>query len=317
MGILWSKTSSDDYERILSDLTTRIVELESLLADYRHRERRWSVWILSYGTLFYVLHAAYVFLYPRGQPTLAYRPLLDVAGLLIGPLVIYYGRRIVSWLYGRRMAGLEAALRNMRAKQKLKVEELKKLTSYYKTKGLVERFEIPDDEPVPVERVTGSVPNIVSPPVVDTISEKIQLRPFVPESTPTPPVPIPPMPIPTPQTWLDRLVDAIIGDDRNTRYALICPRCYAHNGLARPDEFDTIRTASLLSLIVVEYLCPNCHHMILPRVPKDPPGLPAASYSESSESIPEVSQATPKQQNKNVRRRGRRKSSVPDQSHSE
>ena len=52
----------------------------------------------------------------------------------------------------------------------------------------------------------------------------------------------PPTPTPTPPTWLDRLVDAIIGDDRSTRYALICQKCLSHNGLARSEDFDTVRT---------------------------------------------------------------------------
>lgn len=121
MGLLWSKAPSEDYERILSDLTTRITEQELFITELRHRERRWSVWVLSYGALLYILHALYVFFYPRGPPALSYRPLLDAIGLLFGPLVVYYGRRLIAWLYGKRLAHLEASLRALRAKQKLKV----------------------------------------------------------------------------------------------------------------------------------------------------------------------------------------------------
>jgi hypothetical protein len=121
MGILWSRPHSDDYERILSDLTTRIVELESLVVETRHCSRRWSLFILSYGTLLYVLHATYVFLYPRGPPTVAYRPLLDAIGLIMEPLLLIYARKLVVWLYSRKIQGLEATLRTLRAKQKLKV----------------------------------------------------------------------------------------------------------------------------------------------------------------------------------------------------
>ncbi len=42
-------------------------------------------------------------------------------------------------------------------------------------------------------------------------------------------------------TWLDRLVDVLIGDDsRNQKYALICGQCFFHNGLALPEEFISI-----------------------------------------------------------------------------
>ena len=49
------------------------------------------------------------------------------------------------------------------------------------------------------------------------------------------------------KTWMDRLVDAMIGDDsRHHRYALVCQRCHAHNGLALPDEIMTLSTFSFV-----------------------------------------------------------------------
>ena len=52
---------------------------------------------------------------------------------------------LLKWFRSRRstqMAKLEELLR----KQQQKVEELKKKTSYYTTKGLIERFESPNKE---------------------------------------------------------------------------------------------------------------------------------------------------------------------------
>jgi hypothetical protein len=120
------------------------------------------------------------------------------------------------------------------------VEELKKATSYYKTKGLVERFEIASDEETSM--TTGSESIQMAPKTAVATAE---WQPLSPPLQPPPP----PVSIPTPLTWLDRLVDAIIGDDRNTRYALVCPRCFSHNGLARPEEFDTLRTYNILLIL--------------------------------------------------------------------
>jgi hypothetical protein len=45
-----------------------------------------------------------------------------------------------------------------------------------------------------------------------------------------------------PQQWYDKLVDALVGDvGPETKYALICTHCYAHNGLVLPQEVDNIR----------------------------------------------------------------------------
>ncbi|PJF18508.1 hypothetical protein PSACC_01671 [Paramicrosporidium saccamoebae] len=292
MGILWSRSHSDDYERILSDLTTRIAELESLVADTRHRSRRWSLFIISYGTLLYVLHAIYVFLYPRGPPTVAYRPLLDAVGLVMEPVFVIYARRLV--------------------------EELKKATSYYKTKGLVERFEIASDEGAPM----NSEPMQPAPkPTVET-TEQQPLSP--PPASPPPP---PPAAAPTPLTWLDRLVDAIIGDDRSTRYALICPRCFSHNGLARPEEFEILRTHNipthLKELGNVASKASSSESIANEPISNEPISNGSTSNgsisngSASNESAPkqdipnEAAQVTPKQPSRTVRRRGRRKSPSP------
>ncbi|KAF9182561.1 hypothetical protein BGZ51_004681 [Haplosporangium sp. Z 767] len=46
----------------------------------------------------------------------------------------------------------------------------------------------------------------------------------------------------TEKHWYDKIVDVIVGDEGpDTKYALICGRCFAHNGLALPQEIDDIR----------------------------------------------------------------------------
>lgn len=40
------------------------------------------------------------------------------------------------------------------------------------------------------------------------------------------------------RTYIDRLIDVIIGDGPNNRYALICRNCSCHNGMALKEEFE-------------------------------------------------------------------------------
>jgi len=54
----------------------------------------------------------------------------------------------------------------------------------------------------------------------------------------------PPPPVPTnpnERKWIDKLMDAIVGDvnDANSKYALVCNFCYTHCGLALPEEYKT------------------------------------------------------------------------------
>ncbi|KAJ1912679.1 hypothetical protein H4219_005509 [Mycoemilia scoparia] len=50
--------------------------------------------------------------------------------------------------------------------------------------------------------------------------------------------------------WFDKIVSKLVGEENpTTKYALICRRCYAHNGLILPEEVYTIR-----------HRCPKCGH---------------------------------------------------------
>jgi hypothetical protein len=62
----------------------------------------------------------------------------------------------------------------------------------------------------------------------------------------------PPQPqAPPRKQWYDKVADAILGDDDSTsgasgavsRYALICQRCFAHNGLVKESVWEDTRTS--------------------------------------------------------------------------
>ena len=65
----------------------------------------------------------------------------------------------------------------------------------------------------------------------------------------------PQQPLPPPRKlWYDKLADALLGDDESSvnpaaaRYALICQKCFAHNGLAKEEMWEDTRTHDLLLL---------------------------------------------------------------------
>ncbi|KAG8762054.1 hypothetical protein FRC11_011439 [Ceratobasidium sp. 423] len=79
------------------------------------------------------------------------------------------------------------------------------------------------------------------------------------------PAPTPPRPVQPPQRgWLDRVADKVLGEDESSlgvaqsRYALICERCFSHNGLVKEGDWET-----------TQYICPKCGHMnISPKAKK-------------------------------------------------
>lgn len=55
------------------------------------------------------------------------------------------------------------------------------------------------------------------------------------------PMPRPAQPIlPRERTAMDKLVEYLVGDGPNNRYALICSQCHSHNGMALKEEFEFI-----------------------------------------------------------------------------
>lgn len=82
---------------------------------------------------------------------------------------------------------------------------------------------------------------------------------------------IPPMPrpiLPRERTYIDRLLDYLVGDGPANRYALICKQCLSHNGMALKEEFEYIA-----------FRCCYCFHWnparkqrpVAPKLPLPPP----------------------------------------------
>lgn len=53
-------------------------------------------------------------------------------------------------------------------------------------------------------------------------------------------LPLPAPILPRERTYLDRVVEYLIGDGPANRYALICSQCQSHNGMALKEEFEYI-----------------------------------------------------------------------------
>ncbi|KFM72904.1 hypothetical protein X975_11550, partial [Stegodyphus mimosarum] len=99
--------------------------------------------------------------------------------------------------------------------------------------------------------------------------------------------PAPPMPrpvLPRERTFVDRIVDYLVGDGPSNRYALICRQCQSHNGMALKEEFEFIA-----------FRCCYCFHWNPPRNQQPPPprlSLPAPSAPAITEATSEISSSS-------------------------
>ncbi|KAI9254653.1 hypothetical protein BY458DRAFT_442660 [Sporodiniella umbellata] len=178
-----------------------------------------------------------------------------VAGLpvILLPTGIYYIRKGLVYYYERKQKNKESVLSVLRKEQREKIEELKKKTSYYTTQSLIDRYDDSKKKAKSsnVEKERREKP--VSAPQTrgpNNAPQRVMNQPMrpLPMNVPRQHMPLAPQPTKSQPQWYDKLVDALVGEvGPETKYALICTHCFAHNGLVLKEEYESI-----------QYTCPVC-----------------------------------------------------------
>ncbi|RIA93507.1 hypothetical protein C1645_762172 [Glomus cerebriforme] len=279
MGAILSRFRSqgdDNYEKILSELDDDIGRAEVRLREIRIRERSALIIWIVYSMLVYVAYVAGYWYFVYMSIEEEGWDFMKIAPVFTGPFLIVIGYRFLALWYKRKETNEISQLEHLRAKQRLKVEELKKKTGYYTTKTLLERYDSSkgqvNQQNAPVQPIQN-VPvrpgqpinpnlrqrNVTNSPVPGingingdprsngTLSVESHVGGNVPHSNSfdqSSPNPITPLQ----RRWYDKLVDVIVGDDEQ-KYALICQTCFTWNGLAYPADFED-----------VQYYCKKCNH---------------------------------------------------------
>ncbi|KZO94282.1 hypothetical protein CALVIDRAFT_501904 [Calocera viscosa TUFC12733] len=263
MGNLFSK-KSDDYENALSKLAESIDTKKAQLADIRLRERRATLLFTLYSLLLWIVYtgAWYLELLPGSWGRTRVLKVLRALPVGAVPVIIFFIRRLVHTFYSWRASSEEARLKSLLVEQKAKIAEIKKKTNYDSTRNLLEKYgetsARPEVQPSPLRQrgppgaLPGTQPSTplrqMGTPVIGTPNRGVP-RPLPPYLQPSG------SNLPPPQTrkWYDTLADALLGPDEQAasreKYALICAKCFNHNGLVSPAEWDD-----------VQYKCPRCGH---------------------------------------------------------
>ncbi|KAF9235220.1 hypothetical protein BU15DRAFT_78232 [Melanogaster broomeanus] len=256
----FGKGNSDDYETILSSLAGDVQKRQTRLAEIRLRERRTTLHF-TLGTFF--LWFTYVSLwYTRVLPSAWRESGLGRGAILVGPILILFARRMLQIWYSWKGGREEKTLMEVLKKQRAKVEEIKRKTNYYSTRNLIEKYDEPSPvSPLspgttPLRRRNVPLPAPQTPPAPQPPPQQQQLQ--TPNGqTRGPMLQLSPTPQPIQATrkhWYDKFADAILGDDDEqsvsvaaSRYALICQKCFSHNGLVKESLWED-----------TEYVCPKC-----------------------------------------------------------
>ncbi|ODV95681.1 hypothetical protein PACTADRAFT_50369 [Pachysolen tannophilus NRRL Y-2460] len=158
----------------------------------------------------------------------------DSLGLVISPILFRLYLFALKSIYNRRINSLSIKIENLKQDHADKIDELKELTNFAKTKDILRKF---NEEGEDLEELAKKNQQ--------EYFENLQLNNVIPNQAQLP------------QrgqnnfSLMDKLMQFIIGEDElspNQRYALICSKCFQHNGLAPPSRIPKY----------VKYRCPNC-----------------------------------------------------------
>ncbi|KAF8323487.1 uncharacterized protein EI90DRAFT_3157601 [Cantharellus anzutake] len=283
MGLFswFSKKPSENYEEILANLSMEISSRQTRLTEIVLRERRSTLWATLYTlagwTVYsFIWHLDLVpnFFKERTRSNMEIERIAQMAPVVIGPLIALFLRRIIQLWYRQKGAGEEKTLKKLLTQQRTIIEDLKKKTNYYSTRNLIERYDLSPAAPQTPQGSRGpegstetqlrrralqnqsgglgpnppSTPSRGPMPGVNVNGAPTGSRgsPFV--ATP---------PQPPRRMWLDKVADALLGDENSTpgldpaksKYALVCRKCSTHNGLVVESLWED-----------TQYICPKCGH---------------------------------------------------------
>ena len=216
-----------NYERELENLASKIRQNQLKISRLSSARRRFKGLFLLYSITVYLFYLTVVAttgrLRKKQHGTL-------VASL---PVIIFFVQhlvdRVYQWLIERRM-NTQTALTTDRADL---IEKYKEKTDYYKIRKVLNAAEVTSSDTEPSEDLQEET--------------YFQERENEPSGQPNAASVV----TPHHRTWVDRLLDVILGENEESpdlRYALICSSCHQHNGLAPYGQVPE----------QVKYICPRC-----------------------------------------------------------
>jgi len=284
MGNLFSKKvePKDELERIAGQLKQIDERITGL-----HVQRRTLSKFFMISVFVVLIGIAIDYVYKRPQSSMP----LVFGCCFISFCVVYLMYHIVIARYYAYRTGRQYTARENLMKRKMKLlEEVKEKVNFNVARELILKYGNEEDvkeinavtkPKTPLKSIppVEATPNVPKNGSVQATPAAVSLPPKNP-ATIGKPIPFPnetpkqrpPMMMETPKpirpfvggsrTPMDKLVDFVIGDGPNNRYALICKNCETHNGMALPEEFDRL-----------SYFCYRCkyHNQARAKKPSPPP----------------------------------------------
>ncbi|KAI9298504.1 hypothetical protein K502DRAFT_322800 [Neoconidiobolus thromboides FSU 785] len=258
-SLFTSSNNDAKYEKQLEEIEKKIKQKELTISEIKLNKGSAFTFYL-YTVSAYLFYAAVYFILLRSPKFDNWESaLIKASPLIFFPVLAYVYHNSSNAYYQKRLNSETDQLSALKTKLRITIDELKKNSSYYKTKSILERYEQEDREKAQVQR---AAPKKASVP----LAQSQTLRQRVPQNNGNNSqkqinagIPLKPRTSQAPniqveggQPWFGKLMDAIVGEEEKnmdaTKFALICSNCFAHNGLVSANDYN-----------IIQYTCPKCN----------------------------------------------------------
>lgn len=275
----------DAYQKELSQLAKSIATLNGQADVLRQRRSSSRNHFLSLLIPIYLLWLVYRLRWSKSSRFSLNDIIIAVGCPITIAAIVYLMNLLFLMLISNRSRKLAAQKR----RQRQKIDELKEKTNYNAANDLISRYDSLNaaksdaEKPTKPQQKSQSMPKPMPKP--QSIPQPKNIPANLAANIPAPPqstqLGAPPAPQNRNRTFQDRLLDFIIGSDNNesieSRFALICSACYAHNGLAPPGCKDPAS---------VPFVCLRCS-TLNNLVPSEVSQIPQQVLQESPQEAPQ------------------------------
>lgn len=309
MGNLFVRKTKSTGE-LLQSLDVAINDAEEYQKTTQISQKRYVGYLMLFSSLVYLTAVVfgYFYYYPKDFHEVGIR----LVPVFLFPFLIYALKLAGCWFFVLRLEANEQSLEKMKRNRRDLLERVKDKEIYNVAKEILEKFdpqlqlerlqrerkleEEREQEMIIRQRALGMRRRrsleLQAPRGDGVPSGKAEFTPNGAEIGSTAPAPasklVRPI-LPRDRSALDKVVDYLLGDGPNNRYALICSSCLSHNGMALQDDFE-----------YVAYRCAYCSSFNPAK--KQRMKAPAGSFQQDPKStnFGKLSAADPPLSGKNI-----------------
>lgn len=222
------------FEKDLNEISSKILITERRVVEFKQNSLRFNQWAIR---LLIGVYVGYIgFLVKSWTPTIE---LYYLVVAILAPLFIYGVRSLLVLYHKRILKYYLGKIRFYKKQKQEKIKDLKTKTNFQKTQKLLQKYsvldfqkEIQDEQPAATAEASDDDDDNTLDLIEEKYEEKQELQRkraqiragvYVPKEDR--------------KSLLSKFFDLLAGADEqapSNRYALICIKCFTHNGLAPP-----------------------------------------------------------------------------------